>query len=284
MVQQLARPVDKPGGLKNEIAPRFAPLYLQVKSLITERLQRGDWKPGETIPSEVELAVRYRVSQGTIRKAIDELASERLLVRRQGRGTFVASHLEAGAQFRFLRLRMDEPSLEGERPVGAGTNDATSRSAGEPARSVQGERLVSRILECRRLKGPAEVVRMLRLRAGEAVVLVRRLLELSGDPTVLDEIWLPGARFRGLSAERLATYQGPLYALLETEFGTRMIRAEERLKAVAAPSEVARTLGLSARQPILRIDRLTRTYQDTPVEFRRAWCSTTRHHYFNELS
>jgi GntR family transcriptional regulator len=284
MVQQLPRPVDKPGGLENEIAPRFAPLYLQVKSLITERLQRGDWKPGETIPSEVELAVRYRVSQGTIRKAIDELASERLLVRRQGRGTFVASHLEAGAQFRFLRLRMDEPPIEGARPVGPGTSDATSRSAVEPARSVQGERLVSRILECRRLKGPAEVVRMLRLRAGEAVVLVRRLLELSGDPTVLDEIWLPGARFRGLSAERLATYQGPLYALLETEFGTRMIRAEERLKAVAAPSEVARTLGLSARQPILRIDRLTRTYQDTPVEFRRAWCSTTRHHYFNELS
>ena len=87
-----------------------------------------------------------------------------------------------------------------------------------------------------------------------------------------------------MSSERLATYQGPLYALLETEFGVRMIRAEERIKAVAAPAEVARVLDLSTRQPVLRIDRLTRTYQDIPVEFRRAWCATGRHHYYNELS
>ncbi len=276
--------------------PRFAPLYRQIKELITRRLQLGDWKPGEPIPSESELAGRYGVSQGTVRKAIDELSAERLLVRRQGRGTFVASHLEAGAQFRFLRLRIDEPlagdgtgpepeALEpraveaGRRPLGQSVGGSAVRG-----RSVQGERLVSRFIECRRLRGSAEVARMLQLRAGEAVVLIRRVLELSGQPTVLDEIWLPGARFRGRSAERLATYDGPLYGLLESEFGVRMIRAEERIKAVAVPIEVARALSLSAREPVLRIDRVTRTYQEVPVEFRRAYCSTARHHYYNELS
>ena len=291
MSQEQRPAADRSGAPAQSEAPRFAPLYRQVKALITDRLQRADWKPGEPIPSEVELAARYRVSQGTVRKAIDELAAERLLVRRQGRGTFVASHLAAGEQFRFLRLRMDEPPLQDAVPQEAGFEVHGLPGAPEAVdeghmggRWVRGERLISRINECRRLKAPAEIARLLHLRAGETVVFIRRVLELSGEPTVLDEIWLPGARFRGLSAERLSTYEGPLYALLETEYGVRMIRAEERIKAVAAPLDVARSLGLAVREPVLRIDRLTCTYQDAPVEFRRAFCSTLRHHYFNELS
>src|SRR5690606_14614683 len=88
--------------------PTFAPLYRQIQALLLRSLQEGEWKPGEAIPSETELAARFRVSQGTVRKAIDELAAGNLLVRRQGRGTFVASHLEVRTQFRFLRIRADE--------------------------------------------------------------------------------------------------------------------------------------------------------------------------------
>ncbi len=88
--------------------PSFSPLYQQIKALITQRLQAGEWKAGETIPSEMELAARYGVSQGTVRKAIDELAAENLVVRRQGKGTFVATHAEQKVQFRFLRLMPDE--------------------------------------------------------------------------------------------------------------------------------------------------------------------------------
>jgi GntR family transcriptional regulator len=65
------------------------PLYQQIKALITQSLQSGEWKPGELIPSEVELANRFKVSQGTVRKAIDELAAENLVMRKQGKGTFV---------------------------------------------------------------------------------------------------------------------------------------------------------------------------------------------------
>ena len=261
----------------DEVAPRFAPLYRQIKTLLTNRLQAGEWKPGEPIPSEIELAARYRVSQGTVRKAIDELAADNLLVRRQGRGTFVASHQEVGTQFRFLRLRPDDLPEPGE---GDGADHAPAMP-GE--RSVQGQVLRSQVLECRRMRGPADITRVLQLRAGEPLVLVRRLLDLEGEPTVLDEIWLPGARFRGLTAERLANYGGPLYALLETGFGVRMIRAEERIKAVAAPAEVASVLHVKTGTPLLRVDRVSRTYHDEPVEFRRGWCLTERHHYFNEL-
>src|ERR1700752_1364219 len=98
-------------------APAFSPLYQQIKGLILQSLQAGEWKPGEAIPSEMDLAARYRVSQGTVRKAIDEIAAENLVVRRQGKGTFVATHAEQHVQYRFLRLVPDDGDLDGEGPA-----------------------------------------------------------------------------------------------------------------------------------------------------------------------
>jgi GntR family transcriptional regulator len=238
-------------------APTFSPLYRQIKGLITRGLQSGEWKPGELIPSEVELASRFGVSQGTVRKAVDELAAENLVVRRQGRGTFVATHQEARSQYRFLRLRPD---------------------AGPDAGPVD-----SRILECRRQRAPGDVARTLQLRTGEAVVQVRRRLAFEGRPTVLDEIWLPGAQFRGLTAERLSAWSGPLYALFEAEFGTRMIRATERLRAVSADRASASELQVPPGEPLLLVERVSFTYEDRPVEVRRGFYVTRRHHYHNEL-
>jgi GntR family transcriptional regulator len=221
-----------------------------------QRLQQGEWKPGAPIPSEMELAARFQVSQGTVRKAIDELAAENLLVRRQGKGTFVATHQEPRAQFRFLRLLPD---------------------AGEvvPAQSA--------FLECRRARAEAEVAQQLQLRTGDAVVYLRRLLRLGGTAVVLDDIWLPANPFRGLTAERLAGYHGPLYGLFESEFGTRMIRADERLRAVAAAADIAALLAVAPGSPLLLVDRVSYTYGDRPVEVRRGFCVTTAHHYHNEL-
>ena len=88
-------------------SPTFSPLYKQIKELLLDGLRGGEWRPGDAIPSEIELAARYHVSQGTVRKAIDELAADNLLVRRQGKGTFVASHGEPQVRFRFLRLAPD---------------------------------------------------------------------------------------------------------------------------------------------------------------------------------
>src|SRR5690625_2252760 len=85
----------------------YSPLYKQIKRLLLKSLDEGEWKPGEAIPSEMELASRFQVSQGTVRKAIDELAADHLLIRRQGKGTYVATHQEARIRFRFLRLAPD---------------------------------------------------------------------------------------------------------------------------------------------------------------------------------
>ena len=238
-------------------AATFSPLYQQIKALLTGSLEAGEWKPGELIPSEFELAARYKVSQGTVRKAIDELAAENLLVRRQGRGTFVATHIEGRTQFRFLRLT----------PVDG------------PPRYPD-----SRILECRRARATAETARLLDLKAGESTVLIRRLLSDGGAPFVLDEIWLPGMLFKGLTAARLTESHVPLYSLFENEFGTKMIRADEKLRAVAADAKTAEVLKVPRGTPLLAVDRVTYTYGDKPVEVRRGLYSTRDHFYKNELN
>ncbi len=240
-------------------APRattFSPLYRQIKALITKGLQAGEWKPGEAIPSEGDLARRYGVSQGTVRKAIDEMADDHLLVRRQGKGTFVATHHEPRSQFRFLRLSADD-----------GREHASE----------------SRVLDCRRIRAPADIARSLHLRAGDGAIAIRRVLSFDGVPTVLDDLWLNGVIFKGLTAERIAAYQGPLYGMFESEFATPMTHAEEKIRAVVANDDAASVLELAPGTPLLSVERISMTYHDRPVELRRGLYVTAAHHYRNEL-
>lgn len=238
-------------------SPTFSPLYRQIKGLMLQALENGEWRPGEAIPSEMELAVRFNVSQGTVRKAIDEMAAENLLVRRQGKGTYVASHNDPRAFFRFLRLV----------PLAGGI---------EPSCSIP--------LECWRAKAGSEAARVLGLKLGDPIIIVRRLLEFSEKPVVVDEIYLSGEVFPGLSLEVLKEHQGSLYSLFETRFGVRMIRAEERLRAVAADRASAELLRVPEGSPLLSVERISFTYGDRPVEWRRGLYATAAHCYLNELS
>ena len=255
---QAAAVVFKPMADASSAAePAFSPLYRQVKVMITRELQAGAWKPGESIPSEQYLAARFKVSQGTVRKAIDELAADNLLVRRQGKGTFVATHAEQQIAYRFLRLMPDGGGALG---------------------------MERRLLDCRRTRAPADVARALAGKSGDAVVQLRRLLVAGAKPVVLDEIWLPGKLFKGLTAERLADYKGPMYGMFEAEFGVRMIRAEEKIRAVPADTATAQLLALKPGAPLLSVERLSFTYGDKPVELRRGLYSTEQHFYRNELN
>ena len=240
--------------------PAFSPLYQQIKGLILQSLQSGEWKPGEAIPSEMDLAARFRVSQGTVRKAIDELASGNLVVRRQGKGTFVATHAEQHVQFRFLKLVPDS---------------GTPGSEGPAQREI---------IDCRRLRASADIGRILGLRSGDSVLQARRVLSFAGTPTILEDIWLPAAPFKGLTAERLANYHGPMYALFETEFNVRMVRAEEKIRAEPATDGRELLLKVAHGTPLLSVERIAYTYQDLPMELRRGYYRTDTHHYHNTLN
>lgn len=220
------------------------------------RLEQGDWKPGEMIPSEVELGNFFKVSQGTVRKAIDELAAENLVIRRQGKGTFVATHHETQAQYRFLRLKPDVDSHQNAE---------------------------NRIHDVRKLRATVEIARQLDLKQGDPVIFIRRVKLFNDVPVVLEDIWLPGTVFKKLTAERLAEYRGPLYGLFETEFGARMIRAQEQIRAVSADEEIAALLDVAPGTPLLSVERASFTYGDKPVEIRKGLYVTNNYHYRNEL-
>ena len=241
-------------------SPAFSPLYQQIKVLVLQSLQMGEWKPGDPIPSEFELAARYKVSQGTVRKAIDELAKSHLLVRRQGKGTFVATHAEQQVQFRFLKLQPDEGDIASQGPA--------QRD----------------ILDCQRLQASSELARQLGLRTNDPVFQIKRVLSFGGTPTIYEEIWLPGGPFKGLTVERLRADTRPMYAMFETEFGIRMVHAQERIRAIHPSPEQAQALQVQADTPLLKVERLSLTYQETPMEWRIGVYRTDQHHYLNELN
>jgi GntR family transcriptional regulator len=237
-------------------SPAFQPLYRQIKDLITQSLVSGEWGPGEPIPSELELASRYSVSQGTVRKAISDLAEAKMLVRQQGRGTFVASHSEERSKFPFFRIAPDHASVES---------------------------LTARLLECRRERLDPVSAKELHRSANAQGFLVRRVLEISGVPVVYEEIRLPAVSFKGLTGTVIDKYHCMLYSMYEGAFGIRILHVEEYLKAIAAGPQEGGQLGLPPGGPVLQMHRVSFTYGEKPVEVRHSFCNTRNHHYRNRI-
>lgn len=237
-------------------APTFSPLYRQIKDFLVASLERGEWGPGDAIPSEGELAQRFNVSQGTVRKAIDEMAAENMLVRRQGKGTFVSTHDDPRSFYRFLRLLPDD--------------GVAVSSASDP-------------FFCETIAASAEVAAALGLQPGDPVIHVKRLLSFAGETVVFDQIYLLADLFGGLTLDALRAGERSLYSLFESDFGVRMINAEERLRAVGADSESAGHLGVEVGDPLLLVERTAYTYGNKPVEWRRGLYCTRSHYYKNDL-
>lgn len=237
-------------------APAFSPLYQQIKALLVRSLQGGEWKPGEAIPSELELAARFKVSQGTVRKAIDELVAENIVVREQGRGTFVKSHTRDYMLNVFFQL-VDE----------------------------EGRKELPRIelLSFTRWRADAKTAERLGLPAGSTVLRLRDLLTLDGRPTVYDDIRLPAARFPGLSAHELAERDTTIYGLMQQRYGITVVRIVEHLEAVAAPRDIAALLGVAAGHPLLRIVRTAYSYGGEPTDTRLRYVRTGARRYESVL-
>jgi GntR family transcriptional regulator len=232
------------------------PLYLQVKKRITESLAEGLWNPGQSIPSEVELAQSFSVSQGTVRKAIDELAAENMLIRRQGKGTFVASHDEEGSQLRFLRLTSTQNNKEN---------------------------LDNHLVSFTKEKATNKIAKSLGVNIGTTVVSIKRVLTFNQKPLILDFIKVPASSFRKLTSEMIVEKKGAMYRMYETEFGIQMLRAQEKIRAVAADADTSELLGVKKNTPVLSVERISFTYSDKPIEWRLGLCLTENHHYASEL-
>jgi GntR family transcriptional regulator len=234
----------------------LSPLYKEVKRLLTHSLQVHEWQPGEALPSETRLAERFQVSIGTVRKAVDELVAERVLVRQQGRGTFVATHNASRLMFQFFRIVRED----GERPVP------------EP-----------QLIAFEKGRAEAPEARALGIQAGDRVLRVRNLLKLAGAPIVLDDIVLAQARFPDLTEKVFRARDSTIYNLYQTRYGINIVHAAERLKATLADRTAARILAVEPNAPVLEIERIAMTYDGVPVELRRSLVNTAHHAYASDL-
>jgi GntR family transcriptional regulator len=232
------------------------PLYEKVKKKITASLVEGEWRPGEAIPSETELANVYDVSQGTVRKAIDELSAESILIRRQGKGTYVATHNEENIQLRFLRL--------------------TSNFGLK-------EKLDNQLVSFSKEKATNKLAKVLNINPASTIISLKRVLTFNEKPLILDVIKIPAQSFRGLTAEMVVEKKGSMYRMYETDFGIRMLRADEKIRAINANFESASLLNVNENSPLLSVERISYTYENKPLEWRLGLCITDNHYYRSEL-
>ncbi|MEP6790294.1 MAG: GntR family transcriptional regulator [Ramlibacter sp.] len=240
------------------------PLYRQVKRELMRLVEHGHYAPGDTLPSEGVMAAGLGVSIGTLRKAVDELVHEHLLVRRQGKGTFVALHTDDRFVFQFFHV---EPR-------------------GELPHAPQREREYPQV-ECvgfaRGRAGDDEAGALL-VRVGDPVLRIDNRLSLAGRPVVHDRLVLAARTFRNLTEKRFLERPGTVYNLYQTDYGITVLRAQERARASAAGGDTARILGVSRGLPVLEVHRLAMTFGDKPVEYRISTINTAAHDYVSMLA
>ncbi|HKM63363.1 MAG TPA: GntR family transcriptional regulator, partial [Acidisphaera sp.] len=193
----------------------YQPLYAQVKSLLIQRIGSGAWKPGEMLPNEFALAAEYNVSQGTVRKALLAMEADRLIVRRQGRGTYVSRHTRQETLFHFFRM----VGLDDRRRL--------------PASVV----LSHRIQPATRQQAAALAVEL-----GAALHAVVRVRSFDGKPSIFERIFVPVALMPALSVEIGVDMAEEMYVIYQERYGITIARATERLAAVAAKADDAKHL------------------------------------------
>lgn len=235
---------------------RSESLYRSVKQRITDALRDGKWTHGQKIASEPQLAERYGASVGTVRRAVGELVAENILVREQGRGTFVVSHTPDYMLNAFFRI-VD--------------------------RAGQKELPIPAVFSMKRARADRETAQSLKLRLRAPVIEVERVLSLRGRPTILDRMRLPPAMFPHLSERIVGTLDGTVYGMFQQRFGITVVRTEEFITATIADDRQAELLDVASGTPLLRVARTAFTHRDQPVECRVRWIVSTHHGYLSVL-
>jgi GntR family transcriptional regulator len=232
------------------------PRYQRLRDDIAIRINRREWRPGDLIPSEADLAAQHGVAIGTVRKAIDQLVAEGVLERQQGRGTFVRRARFNSSLFRFFRFQ----SESGERRIPQ-----------------------SRILRRKVIAAPSAVASALRIQVGEPVISISRLRLIDGEPLLAEEIWLQKSRFGPVLAMQSQDFGDLLYPLYEERCGQVVVSADENLSVELATAMQARLLRLEEGAPLIVIERLAFDLERHPIEWRRSRGPATRFRYHVEI-
>ena len=227
---------------------QYLPLYAQVRASLVARLSAGEWQPGAAIPSEMALAAELKVSQGTVRKAIDSLVADGALLRSQGRGTFVAEQTAELANFRFLRIT-----------------------------DADGLPVIPELLRCHAasVRANAHAAKALCVDSAAELHMITRSRAILGAPAILETIRIPDVVMPGLSAQ--SDLPNALYPYYQSAFGVTVLRTEDRLSAVSADDAAASALQIEVGTPLLRSERIAYDLTDRAVEYRISHFITGAH-------
>lgn len=240
-------------------------LYLQVKRDLLQRIETNQWRPGQVLPNERTLAAELQVSIGTLRRAVDELVHEHVLVRRQGKGTYVKLHSKDRYLFQFFRVQ---------------ARDDWSHLGLKPAPEYPQVQCLS----FERQRADELSASALRLREGDPVFVIHNRLSLTGRPIVLDRIVISANLFKGMTEKRFRERENTIYNLYQTDFGITVLHTQERARAVLATREAMRHLGVSSGTPLLEVQRLAMSFGERPVELRTSLISSQRHDYVTDVT
>ncbi|MBK7027470.1 MAG: GntR family transcriptional regulator [Polaromonas sp.] len=225
-------------------------LYHKVKRELIADIQSGKFLLDKPLPNESDLAARFGISIGTLRRAVDELVSEHVLLRQQGRGTFVGQLDQERFMYQFFKIESEDGIREF--PHSELIDFDTARSNSEESASLG-------------------------LRGNPKVFRIKNLLLLQGKPVVFDRITLSCALFPSLNQEQFVQRSGTIYDLFQREFGVTVVGADERTRAILADEEAASVLQIPIGSPVLRVTRIARTFNQQPAELRISIINSQAH-------
>jgi GntR family transcriptional regulator len=235
-------------------AQRDLALHHQVREDLLLKLRSGEWAPGAEIPPEPALCAHYRVSRGTLRRALGDLVNEGYLERFPGRGTFVRPpKLETGLAGSFGRFTVVGPSF--------------------------GQ--TSRLVFCRRGRASAPVAAVLEVKAGAAIWHLERVRLADGRPAALQASYLPRRLYPGLDRQPLA--ERFLLDIMAEAYGVALLRSVEFVDPTVADGYAAKQLGIKAGTPLFRVERTTYTAEDRIAEYRLSVLRGDMFRYRNEF-
>ncbi|MEM5453807.1 GntR family transcriptional regulator [Paraburkholderia phytofirmans] len=234
--------------------PGEQPLYEIVRARILERLRTGQWTAGDKIPTEPQLAEEFGVGIGTIRRAVEELVAERLLIRRAGRGTIVAKFADEHAFDHYFSFVDTDGELM---------------------------KVTARLLRFGKERASPALAATLKLARGARLATADNLRLHDDVPVMLDRLWFPLDVFPDLEPGIFEARRGSIYGFYQEHFGISVVRVVEDLGGAIADEEVARALNIEVGAPVLRIERTAYTFKDQPVEFRVRYVDSSRCSYRN---
>jgi len=231
------------------------PLYQQLYEILSGDLARGVWRPGDMIPTETELTQRYGISRITVRQVLDMLVKDGLIYRQRGRGSFVAHPPIQQPVARIISFTEDMR----QRGFAPGTQ----------------------VLVAELLSASVEIAGRLSVEPGEELAHIQRLRQADGEPLAVEDSYLVHRHCPGILTHDYAAQS--LRETLARDYGLRLARASQTIRAIQAPLALADVLSMRRRAALLFIERVTFSAQNVPVEFLMIYYRGDRYALYSEL-